>query len=131
MGRDRAYLRGDVVSAKKYLYVVRALLAARWCLEEHSPGPMRLGELVDAKLPHSLGPVIVDLLERKLAGGECLMVAHVPELDGWVEREDSELYAMAKAERAPEKLPWEVLDDVFLGILRIECDSTLRPRGHE
>ena len=115
---DRAYLRAETVGAKKYLYMVRALLAARWCLDECTPAPMLLSDLVDAKLPASVVPVVENLLAAKAAGKEHQQVAHIPALEAWIEREDEELYARAQAAKAPSKVAWEVLDEVFLEVLR-------------
>ena len=116
-GHDRAYLRGEVVNAKKYLYIVRALLAARWCLEERTPAPMLISDLIDAKLPAALLPTIEELLARKAAGSEHLDVPHIPELDGWAESESAELHALAQAEPAPKAVPWDTLDEVFFSVL--------------
>ena len=116
-GNDRAYLKGETVGAKKYLYMVRALLAARWCLDERTPAPMLLSDLMDAKLPASMVPLVEDLLAVKLAGKERQQVAHMPELETWILQEDEALYARAHAEEAPRKVAWEVLDEVFLEIL--------------
>lgn len=113
-GHDRAYLRGEEVGAKKYLYVVRALLAARWCLEERTPAPMLLADLVDAKLPEALRLAVEGLLAAKARGKERALVPHVPELDGWIEREDAELYELARTAVAPEKVSWDALDVAFL-----------------
>lgn len=113
-GHSRAYLRGEEVVAKKYLYVVRALLAARWCLEERSPAPMLLSDLVEAKLPEHLRPFVDGLLVAKARGKEHALVPRMPELDEWVVRDDAELYAQAQSADAPEKVPWNVLNAVFL-----------------
>lgn len=50
MARNNAheFLAGEKVSLKKYLYVVRALLAARWSIRRQSPAPMLFSELMAA-----------------------------------------------------------------------------------
>lgn len=116
-GNGKAYLRNETVSAKKYLNMVRALLAARWCLEELTPSPMLLSDLLDAKLPSELRQLVDELLAVKLAGKEHSEVARMPKLEAWVEREDAELYAMAQAAVAPQSLPWEQLDELFYGLV--------------
>jgi hypothetical protein len=47
-GNYREYLKGDIVKAKKYFYVVRPLLACHWILEKGTPPPMLFDELVEA-----------------------------------------------------------------------------------
>lgn len=114
---ENAYLKAERVVAKKYLYIVRALLAARWCLEERIPAPTLFEDLVRSKLPNCLSPVVEHLLAAKLAGKERSEVAHIPELDEWIVAEDAVLYERARAEEAPRKVAWETLDEVFLDIV--------------
>jgi predicted nucleotidyltransferase len=45
-GNYREYLQGDRVRAKKYLYVLRPLLAAKWALERNDAPPMAFQHLV-------------------------------------------------------------------------------------
>ena len=120
----KALQNAESVGAKKYLYTVRALLAGRWCLEEQSPAPALVSDLIEAKLPATLGPHVDELLEAKLAGKERSKVAHIPELDAWIAAEDAEIYAQAQAAPTPKKVAWEVLDEVFLGIVgdRVDAD---------
>ena len=39
-GNYREYLKGGMVKAKKYFYVLRPVLACRWVLEKQTPPPM-------------------------------------------------------------------------------------------
>ena len=39
-GNYREFLKGDMVKAKKYFYVLRPILACRWILEKGTPPPM-------------------------------------------------------------------------------------------
>ncbi|MCS4236138.1 nucleotidyltransferase domain-containing protein [Stenotrophomonas sp. BIGb0135] len=67
----RGYLRGERVRTKKYLYVLRPLLACRWIECEPDPPPMAFELLLDRLLPH--GPVraaIDQLLVVKRASAE-------------------------------------------------------------
>lgn len=50
----REYLKGDMVKAKKYFYVLRPVLACRWILDQGTPPPMLFTELMDAQLPREL-----------------------------------------------------------------------------
>lgn len=67
----RGYLQGDTVRLKKYLYVLRPVLAARWIDEERGTPPMRFADLVTA-LVHD--PILLDeindLLAIKMRSGE-------------------------------------------------------------
>ena len=50
-GNYRDYLKGELVRAKKYFYVLRPVLACRWILEKQTPPPMLFSELASAELP--------------------------------------------------------------------------------
>ena len=67
----RSYLKGDIVRRKKYLYVLRPLLAVNWIENEMGIVPIEFDKLVagtvsDPKLPHEIN----ELLELKRAGME-------------------------------------------------------------
>jgi len=54
-GNFRGYLRGDRVRTKKYLYVLRPVLACQWIESVGTPPPMAFEELLERLLPQ--GPV--------------------------------------------------------------------------
>lgn len=67
----REHLLGEVVRYKKYLYVLRPLLAARWIREGRGAPPMRFAELAQATLDdRALVDEIDALLEVKMRAGE-------------------------------------------------------------
>jgi uncharacterized protein len=63
-GNFREYLQGEQIRAKKYLYVLRPLLAARWVLERPGAPPMAFETLV-----HELvdDPAVLQDIEELLA----------------------------------------------------------------
>jgi predicted nucleotidyltransferase len=67
----REHLLGEVVRYKKYLYVLRPLLAARWIREGRGAPPMRFADLAQGMLDD---PDLIDeinqLLEVKMRAGE-------------------------------------------------------------
>lgn len=46
-GNYRDYLRGEMVRAKKYFYVLRPILACKWILEKGTPPPMLFTDLTN------------------------------------------------------------------------------------
>lgn len=67
----REHLLGEVVRYKKYLYVLRPLLAARWIREGRGAPPMVFAELAQATLDDAaLIAEINCLLEVKMRAGE-------------------------------------------------------------
>jgi predicted nucleotidyltransferase len=70
-GNFREYLRGEEVWRKKYLYVLRPLLACRWTERGLGPAPTEFERLVHAVLEEpGVREALARLLEEKRAGAE-------------------------------------------------------------
>lgn len=88
----REYLQGPQVRTKKYLYVLRPLLAARW-IEQHATGtpPMVFAELarqtLDAQRDAALLEAINDLLALKMRAGEAALGPRRPALHAFITQE--------------------------------------------
>lgn len=113
-GEQKVIAKSEFVSAKTYLYAVRALLAARWSLDEGAPAPMLLEDLVSAKLDVAMAPVVKGLLEAKASTREKGAIGRDDSLELWIESEVEELTAKARATIAPNKVSWKELDEAFL-----------------
>ena len=110
---DLHYLKPDLVHVKKYLYIVRAILAAEWCLKRFSPAPMVFDDLNRAILPVELRPEVENLLDAKRTGDEKRLVAHSKPLDEWIFSHLDALPEEINLYRHHEKVEWAVLDEVF------------------
>jgi predicted nucleotidyltransferase len=70
-GNVREYLKGDMVWLKKYLYVLRPLLACRWIERQRGEVPMRFDDLVRGVVEEpDVRQGIAQLLVQKRAGEE-------------------------------------------------------------
>ena len=70
-GNFREYLQGATVWRKKYLYVLRPLLATRWIADGRGPVPIEFARLLDAALPTGeVRAAIDELVMAKAAGKE-------------------------------------------------------------
>lgn len=76
-GNYREYLRGEMVRAKKYFYVLRPLLACRWILRTNTPPPMLFSELAAADLPAHLNGSVQELLRIKMEVPEMKLIPRV------------------------------------------------------
>lgn len=84
----REHLYGDVVRYKKYLYVLRPLLAARWIREERGVPPMRFAELATQTLTdRALLDDINALLRVKMRAGEAATSPRWAGIHDFIERE--------------------------------------------
>jgi predicted nucleotidyltransferase len=99
----REHLYADVVRYKKYLYVLRPLLAARWIREGRGVPPMRFAELVAApSLDAALVAEIDALLEVKMRAGESATSPRWVGIHDFIERElaVAEAHSFAKQPKA-------------------------------
>jgi len=83
------HLSDQSVRYKKYFYVLRPLLAARWIRERGSVPPMRFSALASQMLANE--PAVIDdinaLLEIKMRAGESATSPRWPGLHAFIERE--------------------------------------------
>lgn len=84
----RSHLRADLVPLKKYLYVLRPLLAVRWLERYGIPAPMEFDKLLHlVEGEHGLLAAIHRLVEKKRASPEMGLATPVPEIHEFIEQE--------------------------------------------
>ena len=123
----REHLYGEVVRYKKYLYVLRPLLAARWIREGRGVPPMRFAELVAAtSLDAALVAEIDALLEVKMRAGESATSPRWAGIHDFIERElpVAEAHSFAKQPKA-DTAPL----DAFLHDAVLHFDARHRQRN--
>ncbi|QGW84129.1 nucleotidyltransferase domain-containing protein [Variovorax paradoxus] len=117
----REHLQADEVRYKKYLYVLRPLLAARWIRTQPGVPPMRFADLaqktLDAVRDAALIEEINALLEVKMRAGEAATSPRWPGIHAFIE---SELAANAAEPVAPLPQAEGAGLDAFL------CETVLR-----
>jgi len=98
-GNYREYLKKDTVRVKKYLYVIRPILACKWILDKNTPPPVLFSELVAAELDTGLFRKIEWLLDIKTKMPEANEMPKVKELNDYIE--DSLINLKAQSETMP------------------------------
>lgn len=87
-GNFRDYLKGPQVRLKKYLYVLRPILAVNWIDAGYGIVPTEFGKLVDAIVRETeLRSAIYDLLEAKKQGFEKSVGPRVEPISRYIESE--------------------------------------------
>lgn len=82
----REHLRGEIVRLKKYLYVLRPLLACLWIEQNRGPVPMRFQDLVDALVTDGrLRDAIAELLTIKRKAMESEHAKAMPVINEFLE----------------------------------------------
>lgn len=98
----REHLLGEVVRYKKYLYVLRPLLAARWIREGRGAPPMRFAELASEMVTD---PALLEelnaLLAVKMRAGEAATSPRWPGLHDFIlrELESAQAHVLAAGDR--------------------------------
>ncbi len=118
-GNYREYLRGDEVRLKKYLYVLRPLLACAWIETHGRPPPMEFEHLLRAqRLEAHLAEQIEHLLRSKRAGEELTTGSRIPCVNQFIETAIEHFTTLARSERPSRPPDSGLLDRLFRDVLR-------------
>lgn len=118
-GNYHKYLQGEQVKSKRYLYVLRPLLASRWIEEYSTMPPLLFNELLQAILPESeLRDQIDSLLHRKLSGAAKDVESKIDIINRYIESELKSLEAFAKHMDHEPMDPTNKLDQLFRETLK-------------
>ena len=121
----REYLKGEIVSIKKYFYVMRPILAIKWIETKGSLMPMEFGDLVNGLITDTeLRNEIDALIERKRNGDELKREARIEVISTFIENELKRLESMV-VEKRDDKTQLEALNSVFREILEMPQIATL------
>ncbi len=101
----REYLKGEMVRAKKYFYVLRPILACKWILDRHAPPPMLFTELAAAELDPDLKPEVDQLLDLKMNVPELKLIPRIDAINRYLDE------SIESVEKALEHLPEEPLNE--------------------
>lgn len=113
----REYLKGNMVKAKKYFYVLRPVLACRWILDKGSPPPMLFSELMEAELDPVLLPDVNRLLDLKMNAPEIKTIPKIESINRYLDSSLEEV--RSRIVQLPEDANhgWEELNQLFLSQL--------------
>lgn len=113
-GNYRDYLKGDMVKAKKYFYVLRPILACRWILHKHTKPPMLFRDLMESELDNSLKPAVERLLDLKMNAPEVKEIPRVDEINHYLDTSIEAIKAEIAAFPAEHRPDWSPLNGLFL-----------------
>ena len=116
-GNYREFLKGDIVKAKKYFYVLRPVLACKWILHNRTKPPMLFRELMEAELDDYLKPAVERLLDLKMNVPEMKMIPRVDEINTYLDRTLEDVKAQIAAFPSEDHGDWEPLNRLFLEVL--------------
>ena len=123
----RQYLRGDSVRLKKYLYVLRPLLAALWLEQERGVVPMRFQALAGAIVTDpDLRQAIDELVAIKRTAMESEYGQTRPVINAFIDTQLARLQSLAPPR--PNDVDFSVLDRLLMDC--VTQASGLAPRHH-
>lgn len=115
----KVYLQGERVKLKKYFYVLRPVLAAKWILDKKTPPPVLFSKLAESELDSRISQEVEELLEMKKAASELGESGRIEKLHSYLEEE------MASIENSLNKLARDIpadterLDRLFLSFINL------------
>ena len=115
----REYLKRDIVIVKKYLYVLRPILACKWILEKQSPPPMMFSELVASEADSELAQEIGRLLELKTHLPEREEMPRIEPLNIFIDKMLPLLKEQVDALPKVKSMGYDELNHLFLKILKL------------
>lgn len=116
-GNFREYLKGEMVKAKKYFYVLRPVLACRWVLEKQTPPPMLFSELMKEELPEVLMSDVNRLLELKMKSPEIKMIPRIGRINAYLDESIADIKSIVQSMEDTENPGWMELNKMFLNEL--------------
>ncbi len=117
-GNYRDYLKGEMVKAKKYFYVLRPILACKWILHKRTRPPMLFRELVESELENSMKSVVETLLDLKMNAPEVKLIPRIDMLNQYLDTTIQEVKDQIASIPYDKDSDWEALDRLFIDVLR-------------
>ncbi|WP_428908257.1 nucleotidyltransferase domain-containing protein [Niallia sp. Krafla_26] len=110
----REYLQGDEVMVKKFFYVLRPILAAKWIEKYSSIPPIDFQILLDNLLPSGeLKDTILILIKRKVAGEGLNLEPRIDKINEYLTKEIGNLEAYTQGLNIDISDPTYELDQLF------------------
>jgi hypothetical protein len=103
------------IKIKKLFYVLRPLLAAKWCLDQQSIAPMTIGPLMTL-LPSALQKQVRELIALKANTEESFVIKIKPDLKSYIGNEFARI-SEASVNLKTTHFDAGKLDDFFISIL--------------
>ena len=119
-GNYRNYLLGDQVKVKKYFYVLRPILAAKWVIDKKTAPPMLFSDLIKAELDSAIRPEVERLLEMKRELSEMGMAKKVTVLNEYIE-DTLPLFKTIADEMSECRVEWTELNEYFKQLVKENC----------
>lgn len=109
----KKYIKEEV-KLKKYFYVLRPTLAAKWIIDRGTPPPVEFGVLKDIYLRGEVLSAVCELMEKKRLSPETAYGEPIAVLNEYLLGELSAIEEHLSLTEDGESLPWDRLNEIFL-----------------
>ncbi len=106
----------DEITIKKLFYIIRSLLAAKWCVEKNQIAPMNIQPLLQL-LPDDILVLVEGLMKEKETASEGFLVKVDPVLQRYIETETAICLAGAD-QLTKQSFEPDVLDSLFRQLVK-------------
>lgn len=128
-GNYREFLKGDVVRLKKYLYVLRPILACLWIEKYGTMPPTEFKNLVsDANLSSTINLAVDELLSQKMSGDELDAAPKVPVLNEFIDHVLGH-YSLLSSTKPTSAADYDSLDQLFQAMLQTVWSTEFNSNG--
>lgn len=115
-GMAKSNARSNFSTVKKYLYVLRPVLACVWIMQKHTVPPIEFSKLVEEVLPIELRTSVDKLLEIKMKSDEKEKGVRISQIDSFIEVKLNEVTLFPVSNEVQQT--YEKLDELFLKVIR-------------
>lgn len=111
------YLESDLVSIKKYFYVLRPLLSAMWILKNNTQPPIVFRDLLALDIDSKIKAIINQLLIIKVETNEVDKIPEIKELNQYIVNEMKLIQESINNFKENIVLEWETLNSFFIKLV--------------
>ena len=108
------FITSPEIKLKKYLYVLRALLSAKWVAEKGSSAPILFTELLDSELDPEYRDIVDSLLNQEMNVSELNLIKKEEKLNSYTYKLYNKLKANLNETKGKPDPGWEPLNQQFL-----------------
>ncbi len=113
----REYLKSETIKIKKYLYVLRPILACKWIIDRKTPPPMLFSELVKNYLEDDMQEEVRKLLEIKMSSPEISTAKRMDKINDYIDKNLASLEEIIANYPSEQKNNWVELNAIFQKIV--------------
>ena len=106
------------VNVKKYFYLLRAILSAKYVLDNKNVPPIEFDKLRKILVPENINKIIDGMLEIKKNGEETQVIQKNEKIDEYIKRIFIEVKNNIDALPKEDRKSWELLNKKFRKIIK-------------